>query len=182
MAVLPPVFLVGFMGSGKSEVGRRLAARLGARFIDLDAEIAKASGASIAEQFANDGEAAFRARESKALETLCANEHETGVIVAPGGGLVADADHRARIARTGGVAVWLDAPLEELERRVAHDPNRPRWGTREDVARLFAERADTYAQADVRVDASGDDPETVVARVLDALDDLGRSEWTISRP
>src|SRR6185436_4433998 len=117
-----PVFLVGFMGSGKTEVGRRVARLLGARFFDLDHVIEESARASIAAQFARDGEAAFRLRECAALEQVCAeaSTQAAGIVVATGGGLYANAAHRAAIARGGGIAVWLDAPLAELERRVVH--------------------------------------------------------------
>jgi shikimate kinase len=174
MAAPPLLFLVGFMGSGKSEVGRRVAALLGAPFVDLDREVEAEAGASIREQFAREGEAAFRARETRALERACRAAETAGAVVATGGGLYADPAHRARIARAGGIAIWLDAPLAELERRVAHDGTRPRWGAPDEVARLFAERAKAYAESDVRVDAASGDAEEVAARVVAALRSSGR--------
>jgi shikimate kinase len=176
-----PIFLVGFMASGKSEVGRRLARRLELPFYDLDAEVEAAAGATIAEQFARDGETAFREREAAALERACAACAGGGVI-ATGGGLYANAAHRARIQRAGGIAVWLDAPLEELERRFVRDGSRPRWGTRDEVARLFAERASAYAGADLRVDAATGDADAVAARIVAALEDLGGLAWKSSTP
>jgi shikimate kinase len=182
MTAPPPIFLVGFMGSGKSEVGRRVSALLGARFVDLDREIEAEAGASVAEQFARDGEATFRARESRALECACdaATTAAEGLVVATGGGLYADPAHRARIEQASGIAVWLDAPLAVLERRVARDGSRPRWGTPEEVSRLFAVRAAAYANAPLRV-AAEDEPDAVATRVIEALRQRGGFAWKSSR-
>ncbi|HKG56061.1 MAG TPA: shikimate kinase, partial [Candidatus Limnocylindrales bacterium] len=104
------VILVGLPGSGKSAVGRRLAQRHGAVYIDLDDAIEKAAAMSVAEIFAADGEEGFRARERAAVTELGDPDRDPSVrrVIATGGGAVVDPRNRWRLYR-GRVPVWLDA-------------------------------------------------------------------------
>jgi shikimate kinase len=157
------VFLVGFMGSGKTSVGRVLSTHLGLAFIDLDDRIARHAGKSVPGIFAEDGEAAFRAHERAALLAL-EPELLAGAVIATGGGACQDAAARAwMLAR--GTMVWLDVPLETIERRVPRDGSRPLFGDRRALDALYQERRSGYASAGLRVDADALAPEDVARLV-----------------
>lgn len=115
------VVLVGPMGSGKSHVGRLLAARLGLEFVDVDARIEADAGMPIPAIFASEGEAGFRARESRLLADAL---EQHGRVVATGGGAVLDAGNRA-VMRAAGWVVYLQVELAEQLRRLAGDTGRP---------------------------------------------------------
>lgn len=114
------LLLVGMMGSGKSTVGHALADALGRRFLDLDAEIEREAGTSVAALFATEGEPAFRARERAALAQALAGAEP--VVVATGGGCPTDARNREALVATGGDVVWLRASPDVLARRLTDDP------------------------------------------------------------
>lgn len=147
----PVVFLVGFMGCGKSSVGRALATQCEVAFIDLDERIAARAGHAVHEIFARAGEEAFRAHERAellALEPVLAN----GAVIATGGGTFTDPAVRAWIAMHG-VSVWLDATLDVIEHRVPRDGSRPLFGDRIALEQLYETRRPSYAQATHRVEA-----------------------------
>ncbi|WP_439154611.1 shikimate kinase [Yoonia sp.] len=144
------VVLVGMMGSGKTAIGRTLAARLNVPFVDSDAAIEEAAALTIAEIFARDGEAFFREREAEVLRRLLAGPPR---IVSTGGGAFLAERNRIAIAEAG-VAVWLDADLPTLWDRVRQKDTRPLLRTpdpRATLAGIFAERAPVYALAGLRV-------------------------------
>jgi shikimate kinase len=144
------VYLVGLPGSGKSEVGRMLAERLGIPFVDLDEEIERETGVSVKDIFEREGEPGFRAREKQALSRISARNR---AVVACGGGVVIDPDNRA-VMRAGGSVVWLDVDPATAAGRVEFGADRPLLGSRDDLDRLAAERRPLYeAAATVRVDA-----------------------------
>lgn len=145
--------LAGFMGSGKSTVGRAVAQRLGRRFVDLDQVLVDVSGRPIADLFRDTGEAAFRAAEAAALPAAL----EVDVVVALGGGTPFD-DGSWKLLKRRALTLWLDAPLEVIWPRVAGDMHRPMLQnrSREELGRLLAEREKRYRQCDVRIDASQD--------------------------
>jgi len=165
---MPRIFLVGFMGAGKSSVGTALAARLGYQFFDLDNEIERRLGTPIPDVFAHRGEAAFRAAESDELARFAELD---GVVVATGGGAFCSEANREVIHSTGGVSVFLDLPWAELQRRLAHDhADRPMYGDTRQARRLFEERLPQYLCALVRIALAGDEsPEEVAGRVEEAL-------------
>jgi shikimate kinase len=150
------VFLVGPMGSGKSAVGRQLAARLGLAFVDSDAEIEALTGVDIAYIFEKEGEAGFRAREREVLDVLTARP---GVLVATGGGAVLDPDTRLRL-RSRGCVVYLRTSVNQQlarTRRSGHRPllrNPDPLGTLERLmqvrAPLYEEAADLVVETDAR--------------------------------
>ena len=168
MVRMRSIFLVGFMGVGKSSVGAALADRLGLRFIDLDDEISRKLGAPIPEIFASRGETVFRAAEGDELIRLADLED---VVVATGGGTFCSETNRKTIHGSGGSSIFLDLCWEELRKRLAHDhSDRPMYGDAERAKRLFEERMPHYLSATVRVPLDGSEaPEEVAVRVVDSL-------------
>lgn len=166
------IVLAGFMGTGKSSVGRRLAARLGREFVDTDALIEQDAGTSITRIFADYGEAEFRAREKRAVAVAV---DEDGRVVAVGGGAILDGENLAAMKAAGPV-VCLTARPEVVLARVAHDTGRPLLqGPQplETIRGLMAERADAYARAAVTIDTSELTPDEVVETLLHTLADAG---------
>lgn len=159
------IYLVGFMASGKSTVGRHLAARLRWRFEDIDHLIEVREKKTVAEIFAKHGEAYFRAVEREMLTLLQPLRH---VVIATGGGTFADPDNRAAI-NLDGASVWIDVPLAELVARIPLDGRRPLAADRPALEQLFAARVDTYRLAHLRVNASRSSASAVAERVLDAI-------------
>ncbi|ROU04219.1 shikimate kinase [Histidinibacterium lentulum] len=163
--LLRTVTLVGMMGSGKTAVGRALAARLGVRFVDSDEEIERAAAASISEIFARDGEGFFRDREAEVIARLLGGP---AVVLSTGGGAFL-AERNRRAISASGVAVWLDADLPLLWDRVRHKTTRPLLRTadpRATLRALHAERTPVYALADLAVKA---DPAYAIEDMTDAV-------------
>ncbi len=158
--------LVGFMGSGKSEIGSRLATVLGAELADTDARIEEKAGASIARIFEREGEDVFRALERQAVAEAAA---EDGRVIATGGGVVLDGRNVA-VLRASGIVFYLEVGEEEAESRTAGDATRPllNVGDREgEVRRLLEERRPLYeTSAHYRIDVSGKTVEQVVEEIL----------------
>ena len=146
------VVLVGMMGSGKTAVGKALAARLQVPFLDSDAAIEEAAHASIAEIFARDGEPFFRDRESEVISRLLSGPP---AIVSTGGGAFMSERNRRVIAEKG-VALWLDADLDTLWERVRHKDSRPLLRTpdpRGTLTEIYEKRVPVYRLADLKVTA-----------------------------
>jgi len=156
------------MGSGKTSVGALLAREIGCRFVDLDAEIERMSGLSIADIFERDGEAEFRHLESLALRQTGAL-HD--VVVATGGGTLTRWENRDFIQRNG-VTVWLDAPFDTMLSRCKEGARRPLLGSRDTMEALLAQRIGFYRGADLRVDAGSETPEELARRIASRLADL----------
>ncbi|MFB3828686.1 MAG: shikimate kinase [Bryobacteraceae bacterium] len=162
----PGIFLVGFMGSGKTTVGRLLAERLGWPFADVDDDIEARERTTITEIFAARGEEEFRRVETEAIrERVRAVCTGMPMVVALGGGAFARPENRA-LLRDHGITVWLDCALETLQARVAGAEHRPLARDPARFAELYGERAESYARADFRVDAAAGDPEAVVEQIL----------------
>jgi shikimate kinase len=162
------IVLVGLMGAGKTNVGRRLAQRLGLPFVDSDAEIEMAANATVAEIFENQGESVFRAGERRVIRRLLEGPNK---VLATGGGAFMDADTRALI-RAQAVSVWLKADIETLLHRVARRKHRPilnKGDPREILERLIAERHPFYAEAHITVETRSAPPEATVEDVVEAL-------------
>jgi shikimate kinase len=166
----PPgrIYLVGFMGSGKTAVGRRIAERLALPFVDLDTEIERTSGLTIRALFESFGEPAFRERESVFLEGTEAIPH--GVISTGGGSFVSDRNRR-EIARLG-TAVHLEVSFDVVRARLAKNTDRPLFTGLEQAAALYAERERFYRMAPVRVALAGSESiEQTTDKVLSAVFD-----------
>jgi shikimate kinase len=162
----PGIYIAGFMGSGKSTVGRSLAARLGWAFFDSDREIEAAERTTIAELFSTRGEPEFRRIESEILrQHVRAIERGRPAVLALGGGAFTLAENRAVISGNG-VSVWLDCPLETVRRRVAGASHRPLARDPEAFAALYHSRREHYALADLHIPIDSDDPEIAVAAIL----------------
>ena len=161
------IYLVGFMGSGKTTVGRRMAERLRVPFVDLDSEIERTSGKTVRALFEASGEEAFREREALFLAATAALQD---AVVATGGGSFIREDNRALIRRLGR-AVFLDVPFDALLGRLSCKTDRPLFAAPEQAARLFADRAPFYRMNTVSVNLSGDEEiDESADRVLLALD------------
>jgi thiamine-phosphate pyrophosphorylase len=162
------IYLVGFMGSGKTALGQRVSERLGIPFVDLDSEIERTSGLTIRALFDSLGEPAFRERESAFLE---GTEALPTAVVSTGGGSFVSERNRATIARLG-TPVFLDVPFEAVRARLAGKTDRPLFTSVEQAVRLFAERERFYRMAPVRVALGGRESiEESTDRVLSAVYD-----------
>jgi shikimate kinase len=166
------VVLVGLPGAGKSTVGPLAAARLGRPFVDLDAELERRAGVSVAEQFARDGEPAFRAAEAALSAELAAAAPAAPAVLAPGGGWAANAPARAALAGAGRT-VYLRVPPAVAAARVAGERDRrPLLAGAADplaaVGALLARRGPLYEAADAVVDADAA-PDVVAERVVAAV-------------
>jgi shikimate kinase len=160
------IYLVGFMGSGKSTIARALASRLRWQHEDVDDLIERRERRTIADIFAKQGEPYFRSVEREMLTVLRPLRH---VVVATGGGTYADAENRVAI-NLDGVSVWIDLPLQDLLHRIPLDGRRPLAANRADLERLFAVRTESYRLAHVRINAARCSVATIVDRILEALD------------
>jgi len=165
----PALYLVGFMGSGKSTVGRSLAATLKWDFVDLDDEIEREAGSKIAEIFDRFGEPVFRVMEQKALgEQIRKVRMGMARVVALGGGAFAQKPNRQKIA-TAGVSIWLKSPVTQLWNRVSGKNNRPLARDRERFEALYREREESYAQADFTIDSENSEPKQIVEEIRGLL-------------
>ncbi|HTQ87612.1 MAG TPA: shikimate kinase [Candidatus Solibacter sp.] len=163
-----PVCLAGFMGSGKTTVGRLLAAQTGCRFVDLDERIEQAAGISIREFFERHGEPPFRELEHETLARVLGEIAESGgaAVVALGGGTFAQAQNQEALRNAGAGVVWLDCPIEELIRRCATMTHRPLFRDETSLRQLYEQRLPSYQSADARVESVGE-PREVIARILE---------------
>ena len=168
------IFLVGFMGSGKTSVGRSLSHRLGWRFEDLDERIQKREGRSIAQIFRESGEEQFRQAEHVALRHLLQELDSTGVVVALGGGAFVQLQNRALTTAPGGRTVFLDAGVDELWRRCQDSVERPLREDEQHFRHLYERRLPHYRKASIRVDIGGKDVESIAEEIIATLGLKGR--------
>ncbi len=165
----PGIYVVGFMASGKSTIGRRLAHRLGWSFFDSDDEIVSAEKCPIADIFATRGEAEFRRIETQILQQhVHWIEHGRPAVLALGGGAFTIEANRALVANNG-ISVWLDCPFDRVCQRLArafHDPVRPLARDPEAFAALYQTRHAHYALADIQIPIDTDDVEHAVEQIL----------------
>ncbi len=159
------IYLVGFMGAGKSTLARALGQRLGWRVEDVDALIETRERSTVSEIFAARGEPYFRAAEREVIRQLLPPRH---VVVATGGGTYADPESR-RLINADGAAIWLDLPFDRALERVPADGRRPLAADRQQFEGLYAVRRLSYLQAHLRLDASRAPVEELVERILDWL-------------
>ncbi len=157
------------MGAGKSSVGQFLGERLGWRFVDLDRQIEAQAGVSVAEIFKTSGEAAFRKLEAEALVQLLQEmRHDTRTVVALGGGAFAQSANIELLEKAAVYVVFLDAPLDELRRRIGEDDERPLFADAERFRQLYEERQVQYRRASYRIQTDGKSV-AEVAREIESL-------------
>lgn len=160
-----PLWLIGMMGSGKTEVGTRLAARAGIDFLDTDRMVEMEAESSVAEIFSSEGEPGFRSREKRAVKEAATH---TSAIVATGGGAITDPEN-VRIMRESGPVIWLQADPMVLAERVGIGKDRPLVERGDPIERLTSILADRHAAyedaADHVVATDRADIEQVVALV-----------------
>lgn len=171
-----PIVLVGLMGAGKTSVGRRLAAALGADFYDSDHEIEAAAGMEVREIFERFGETYFREGEKRVISRLLSGPAS---VIATGGGAFMSEEIRQEIADRG-VSVWIRAELELLWERVKDKPTRPllmRPDAKEVLAGLIEARYPVYAEATITVDSEPGLPhERMAQKILEAVQARDRDE------
>lgn len=160
------VYLVGFMGAGKTSVGRALAKRIGWRFVDVDGLIEDRERLTVSDIFQRHGEPYFRGVERAVLAEQVPLRH---TVVATGGGTFVDVQNRA-IIKADGAAIWLDVPLERLIARIPQDGRRPLAADRSNLERLFHSRRAAYEEAHLRIDAGRAAIESVVDQIVDWLE------------
>jgi shikimate kinase len=159
--LLTRIFLVGFMGAGKSTVGASLAMKLAWPFIDLDKEIEKSFGDPIHQIFKSKGEPFFRQLETEALKGV---DRFPNCVVALGGGTFIEEKNRSLIKQLG-FSIFLNLPLETVLQRCPIDDNRPLFQDRSSIKNLYFKRLPIYAQTDLEINASLS-PDQIVDNIL----------------
>lgn len=163
----PNIILMGFMGTGKSTVGKRLARILGWSFMDTDAEIERLTGLSVSEIFRRHGETRFRSEERLLVKRLKEREN---CVIATGGGTVLDPQNLEELAQSG-VMITLYAPVDEIYERIGYRNDRPLLrGEREEVEKLWAERQPFYRQADYIIDTTDMGIDEVVQEIIQLIE------------
>jgi len=159
------IYLVGFMGSGKSTAGKLVAQRLRMEFIDIDSLIEEREGMEIKKIFSEKGEKYFRQKEKETIKEI---SQKKGLVVSTGGGLGADRENMEIMKKTGTV-VWLDVPLEEIIKRTEGDDTRPLLKQPlESLKELYDERKSVYSLAHRRITAWGKTPEEIAEEIINA--------------
>lgn len=165
------IYLVGFMGSGKSVVGKLLAKKLGRKFLDLDSLIEHKVGKKISDIFSQDGEAFFRTLEKEVVRDVVRKQ---ALVVACGGGVVADKENLDMLKKSG-VVVCLTVRPEVVYKRCKDTCARPLLNVAEpqkDIERLLALRTPFYAQAHFSVDTSDITPEEAALEIIKKIETL----------
>jgi shikimate kinase len=159
------IYLIGFMGAGKTAIGRLLASKLGWKFIDLDEEIERREGRAVAEIFRREGESHFRT-----LERLCLKDFSSSpeTVIALGGGAFVDPENR-NITETTGISVWLKVPFSKLVERVKIDGTRPKFTDRAQAERLYEMREPLYALAKIQISTEHGTPESAADEIIGEL-------------
>ncbi len=162
----PGLYLIGFMASGKTTIGKLLADRLGWSFADIDQDIEASQKRSIAEIFDSLGEAEFRRMEREALQARVRGvARGMPMVMALGGGAAAQPENLELIGNHG-IAIWLSCPLETVMRRVGQDSSRPLARDPKQFEELYHARESIYGKADYRIDIESDDPSVAVNAIL----------------
>jgi shikimate kinase len=157
-----PIFLVGFMGAGKTTVGQALADKLKCDFIDLDSVIQQQTGKSIQQIFSEQGEPEFRQIERRAIQSC--RELKNAVVALGGGAYLAEENRN--VLRGTGITIWLDCPLEICFERVRGDGSRPLVGSEVEMKALFDKRRPAYALADYVVQTGSLSPDEIALEII----------------
>src|SRR3954466_15267800 len=162
----PGLYLVGFMASGKTTVGRSLASELGWPFSDVDSELEQEQQTTIAQIFTERGEQAFRDLETEAIrKRITKIQAGHPCVVALGGGAFVQS-RNWELIEGNGITIWLDCPLERVQQRLGNDTTRPLASNRQGLASLLEPRLPLYSRADFRIDVDCDDTAEITARIL----------------
>lgn len=159
------IVLIGFMGTGKTAVGRRLAYRLRRAFIDTDAEIEAVTGKTVSQIFARDGAVRFRSEEALLVKKLAVRED---LVISTGGGLALNPEN-VRLLKEKGILIALTASPEVVHSRLFRKKNRPlllKGDLRQRIEQLLEERADAYGVADFFVDTGVGSIDEAVEQIL----------------
>jgi shikimate kinase len=159
------VYLIGFMGAGKTTIGRQLAAKLGWKFVDLDREIEQREHRQVAEIFRESGEPHFRSLEEQYLKELSTSNR---AVIALGGGAYINPQNRT-VADDTGLTVWLKVSFTKVADRVKMDGTRPKFENREEAESLYQTREPYYALARVHVSVDEGTPDSVADEIIGVL-------------
>lgn len=184
------IVLIGFMGCGKSTVGKRLAALLGWEFVDTDARIEEEHKMQVSEIFLRMGEIAFRKMERDLIARLSERMHQ---VIATGGGIIKNPENCQRLKEGGAVIVHMYTAPEELYRRMRYDTTRPLLAPYEGeerceaIQKLLQERLPLYrSAADLEISVSNQSPEDIAEEILDMTKDMEKSKqreiWVCNGP
>ncbi|HSG30948.1 MAG TPA: shikimate kinase [Thermodesulfobacteriota bacterium] len=163
------IYLIGFMGAGKTTVGRILSSNIGAVLVDMDLEIEKQQGVAISQIFEEQGEPYFRAIETEMLRDI---SQRSGQVVSTGGGIVIK-DENWDIMKESGVTVYLKASIETLFNRVKHKTTRPLLNVDDPYTKakeLFESRRELYEKSDIILDREGLEPEEVAEAIVKEIE------------
>ncbi|MBN1318016.1 MAG: 3-dehydroquinate synthase [Anaerolineales bacterium] len=168
------LILTGFMGTGKTSIGRMLAKRLNRRFLDMDTEIERRAGNTIPQIFIKNGEAAFRRMETSIIEELVSRSGKPPMVISTGGGALVDYENRRKMIQSGTVVCLSASPAEIMSRtNPGASGDRPLLNNsnpREEIERLLADRKRAYTSIPWQVDTNDLTQEQVVQRVLEYVD------------
>lgn len=163
----PGLYLVGFMASGKSTIGGRLAEELGWTFFDIDKDIEAQERRSIVDIFSDRGEAAFRKIETEMIRKRIFHvQCGSPCVFALGGGAFVQ-PRNWELIENNGVTIWLDCAFDVVRRRLGDDFTRPLARDQNGLAKLYSDRRPLYSRADFRVEIENDDVKEVVRHILD---------------
>jgi len=162
------IVLIGFMGTGKTAIGRRLALKLNRKFIDTDAEIENITGKTVAQIFARYGAIRFRSEEALLVKKLA---RQDGMVISTGGGLVLNPENVC-ILQENGILIGLTASPEVIFKRLKNKRNRPllaKGSMKDQIDALLEERRGVYDVAEYTVDTGASSPEEVVEKIIQYL-------------
>ncbi len=169
------IVLIGFMGTGKSTVGKRLALSLAWDFVDTDLEVGEVTSMSVPEIFRRYGETRFRSEERLVVQRLSRQEQ---MVIATGGGTVLNQLNWNDLTKNG-IVIGLHASLEEIISRIGHKNDRPLLkSTKEEIEKLWSGRRECYAKADLMIDTTQKDIDEVVSEILEGLGRMTNNEFT----
>jgi len=173
---LSNIVLIGFMGTGKTVVGRRLAVLLNKSFIDTDAEVENITEKTIVQLFAQDGAVRFRSEEALLVKKL---EDQNNLVISTGGGVVLNPEN-IKSLKKNGILIGLSAPPEIIYQRVQHKRNRPllnKGDVLSKIKELFAQRANAYDVAEYIVETGDKQVEDVVNEIVSYVNDKHRMKY-----